>query len=177
MVAWITTIFSFLSKAGPVLSWILQLFPQTDILKKIMDIINKISANPNYPIVNLLQDIADLFSNAVTPQPMPPGMAAATGGPLFHEVFSCSECTKAYHMLPDDVKQKTIETCGKLAKDPQMVGSIAWPVITSIWTMFGPLAQKIIDLFLASWLNKRTAAIAAIQKQAALPAAPPAVAP
>ena len=59
MVAWITTIFSFLSKAGPVLSWILQLFPQTDILKKIMDIINKISANPNYPIVNLLQDIAD----------------------------------------------------------------------------------------------------------------------
>ncbi len=174
IITWITNAISIVSKLGPVFSWIMTMFPKMAFVPKLLAILDKINKDPNYPLLSVLKDIADLFADSVTPQPMPPGLAGVHGAPMYQEMFSTQQCTSAYHMLPDDIKQCAIDACSKI--DSTEVSAIPWPTITAIWSIFGPWAQKMIELFIESWLNKRTAAIASIQKQAALPAAPPAVA-
>lgn len=184
ILTWITNIISIASKFGPVLSWLLTMFPQMGIIPKLLAILDKVNKNPNYPLLDLLKDIADLFSNSVVPQPMPPGMAGVSGAPMYHEVFSTQQCTAAYHMLPDDIKQHTIDLVNK--GNAAEVASIPWPAITTIWSIFGPWAQKMIELFIQSWLSKRGPAITALKAQlkahvvapaAPIPPMPPAVAP
>lgn len=176
ILTWITNIINLASKFGPVLSWLLTMFPQMGVVQKLLAILDKINKDPNYPLLSVLKDIADLFSNAVVPQPMPPGMAGVSGAPMFHEVFTAQQCTSAYHLLPENIKQHTIDLCNKT--NPAEVSSIPWPAITTIWSIFGPWAQKMIELFIESWLAKRGPAIVALKAQAkAHVIAPPPVTP
>lgn len=179
LIKWVTNAIGIISKLGPVFSWIMTMFPKMAFVPKLLAILDKINKDPNYPLLSVLKDIAELFADSVTPQPMPPGMAGVHGAPMFHEVFSTQQCTSAYHMLPDDIKQCAIDSCSKL--NPNEVSAIPWPTITTIWSIFGPWAQKMIELFIQSWLAKRGPAIVALKAQAAAntlaPAAPPPVVP
>ena len=174
IVTWITNALSMITKFGPVLGWVLKLFPQMGFATKLLAILDKMEKDPKYPFLDVLKDVADLFSDAVTPQPMPPGVGGTVGAPDYYEVFSANESASAYHALPDNVKQLVIDKCNSI--NPDEVGAIPWPAVTTIWTLFGPFAQKILELFISSWLIKRTKAIMGIKARIAA-AAPPTAKP